>query len=367
MTASFENTKVLITSMGMDIGGAETYVLELCKELRRRGLEVFVASNGGVYETELIAHGVKHFKVPMHNKKISNLITSYNSLKRIIEDNDINLVHAHARIPAFICGLLQKRMKHKFRFVTTAHAHFSKVFAYKLLSNWGEATLAVAEDIQDNLINNFKLPKEQIRMTVNGINTEKFNGNTNFSGILKEFDLSPQSRRIVNVGRIDRDMSHAAHRLIDITPQLHQKDKNLRIIIVGHGNDFENVKSRANAVNQQLGAQIVILTGTRTDINKFLAAAHIFVGVSRSAMEAMICGIPAVLAGGQGYIGIFEPSKLASAMSTNFTARGFEAVTAENLRRDLSNLLDASPDKLRQLGDFGRETIRKHYSVKRMA
>ena len=39
--------------MGLEIGGAETHVVELAKELARRGHTVHIASNGGVYEKEI--------------------------------------------------------------------------------------------------------------------------------------------------------------------------------------------------------------------------------------------------------------------------------------------------------------------------
>lgn len=45
--------RVLLVTMGMDIGGAETHILELAKELKKRGNDVFVASNGGKYVEEL--------------------------------------------------------------------------------------------------------------------------------------------------------------------------------------------------------------------------------------------------------------------------------------------------------------------------
>lgn len=45
--------KVLMTLMGLDIGGAETHVVELSKELKKQGYDIIVASNGGVYEQEL--------------------------------------------------------------------------------------------------------------------------------------------------------------------------------------------------------------------------------------------------------------------------------------------------------------------------
>ena len=41
--------KILMTTMSFDIGGAETHILELCRELSRRGHEVTVASKGGVF------------------------------------------------------------------------------------------------------------------------------------------------------------------------------------------------------------------------------------------------------------------------------------------------------------------------------
>ena len=41
--------KILMATMGLDIGGAETHIVELSKELKNRGHQVAVVSNGGVY------------------------------------------------------------------------------------------------------------------------------------------------------------------------------------------------------------------------------------------------------------------------------------------------------------------------------
>lgn len=41
---------ILMTLMGLEIGGAETHVVELSKELKKMGYRIIVASNGGVYE-----------------------------------------------------------------------------------------------------------------------------------------------------------------------------------------------------------------------------------------------------------------------------------------------------------------------------
>ena len=39
------NFKVLIAAMGLDIGGAETHILELCKALHKKGVDLYVVSN----------------------------------------------------------------------------------------------------------------------------------------------------------------------------------------------------------------------------------------------------------------------------------------------------------------------------------
>ena len=36
--------KILMITMGLDIGGAETHIVELSKELKRRGYDILVAS-----------------------------------------------------------------------------------------------------------------------------------------------------------------------------------------------------------------------------------------------------------------------------------------------------------------------------------
>ena len=52
--------KILMATMGMDIGGAETHIAELSKQLKAQGHDVIVVSNGGVYVPEIAAAGGEH-------------------------------------------------------------------------------------------------------------------------------------------------------------------------------------------------------------------------------------------------------------------------------------------------------------------
>lgn len=358
--------KVLMATMQLDIGGAETHIVELSKALKRQGVDVYVASRGGAYEKELTDAGITHFYVPLNSKSPSSMLSSYKILKSLIKEHKFDVVHAHARIPAFILGKLHKKMN--FRFVTTAHWVFSTRFPLNLLTDWGQRSLAVSDDIKDYLIKNYGIDKDNIRVTINGIDTDKFSKDADYSDIKKEFNLSEEKTRIVYVSRMDTDRSYAAHKLIEITPELDEKIENLEIIIVGGGNDYETIKNKADEVCKKLGKPLIITTGSRTDINKFTASADIFIGVSRAALEAMACEKPSVIAGNEGYIGIFDESKLKISIDTNFCCRGCEETTAARLKADILSLLEnKDSEKLTALGSYARETVKKYYSVTTMA
>jgi polysaccharide pyruvyl transferase CsaB len=357
-----------MTLMRLDIGGAETHVLELSKTLHKMGHDIHVVSNGGVYVKELEECGVKHYKVPLHNKQFINGFSSFVALWKIIRKNDFKLVHAHARIPAFICGVLQKILRftrHKFRLVTTAHGQFSVAFPFNKLSNWGDKVLAVSEDIREYLLLNYKVEYKNISMTVNGIDTEKFSPEVCPRELFDELKLQNDTKKIVCVTRMDKPSSIPAHVLIEIAEEIASP---VEIILVGDGDDFDAIQLAAQKVNAR--KKIIHTVGRRTDVNKFMAAADIVVSVSRAALEAMSTEKPVILAGGQGFLGAFDVCDAAvfsAAVQTNFTCRDYGDVTREKLLKSVNEMLALPKEKLIEMGKAGRETVLAGYSLGRMA
>lgn len=350
--------KILMTLMGLEIGGAETHVVELADELARRGWDVTLASNGGVYEQGLAASGIKHVKVPLHNKNPLNMMRSYRSLKRLIKKENFDIIHAHARIPAFICGILAKRLK--FKFITSAHWVFKANFPWNIMTNWGNRTVAVSQDIKQYLIDNYAYPARKIDITINGIDTDKFSKNADCEELFEEFALDKNKKRIVYVSRMDTDRSAVAFMLVDA--MLAMKRSDIQAFIVGGGDDLERLKTKVKAANEVLGENGIIVAGGRTDINKCVAAGDIFVGVSRAALEAMAAEKPTIIAGNEGYIGIIEESTFDLAFETNFCCRGCEPSSSGLLVRDLERLLADSSG----MGEYNRNLILEHYSVRAM-
>lgn len=356
---------ILITTMRLDIGGAETHIVELAKGLAQEGFKVVVASTGGVYEKELTDNNIKVYHVPLDNKKPHNVIKAYNQLRNIIAQEKIDLVHAHARIPGFICGLLHRKLR--FPFVTTAHGTWKTGYGLRYITNWGQKTVAVSEDIRRYLLDNYKIDDSNIKVTINGIDTEKFSPDIDFRDVAVEFDLNSEDRKIVYISRFDSDRSYVINKLLEVIPELAEKLPNLKIIMVGSGNILEQVKEKAREINGSTGNNTVIVTGSRTDINKFTALADLFIGFGRSSLEALSAGRPLILAGNAGYIGILNEETLDAAVKSNFSGRGNDKVSAETLKKDILKVfLDMSEAERKALGSFGRSVIENNYSTKRM-
>ncbi len=357
--------KILMATMGLDIGGAETHIVELSKELRRLGHEVAVISNGGVYVEELSAAGVRHYAAPLHRRSFGDMRRSLKELARVIRLEQPDVVHAHARIPAFLCGLLHKKMR--FPFVTTAHWVFDTRGLLRCLTNWGERTVAVSDDIKEYLIREYGLPPEHISVTINGIDTEKFSPALSGGPVIREFGLDGEAPIVSYVSRLDESRALVARQLIALAPRLDLAVPGVQLLIAGGGDMLEALRAEAEAANAALGRRCVVMTGPRTDVNRIAAAGRVFVGVSRSALEAMASGKPVIVAGNEGYQGLFGPEKLSEAQAGNFCCRGLPQSDPETLLRDLTAALLLPQAEKERLGAYGREVIREHYSVHRMA
>jgi len=90
---------VLMLPMSLDIGGAETHVVSLSKGLKSLGWQVYVASHGGQRVRDLEAAGIPHFYAPLHSRWPLNMARAYRVISRLVDTYQIDLIHAHARIP----------------------------------------------------------------------------------------------------------------------------------------------------------------------------------------------------------------------------------------------------------------------------
>ncbi|MFA5524407.1 MAG: glycosyltransferase family 4 protein [Tissierellales bacterium] len=357
---------ILLVAMGLDIGGAETHVVSLAKQLKNKGHHPVVISSGGIYEQELIIEQIPHYRAKLAEKGLKATTDSIKVMKSVIRSDKIDLIHAHGRIPAFIGKIIS--IMTNTPFMTTAHAKFDDSGIYKLISFWGKETISVSEDIKDHLVNNFGVNENRITIIKNGIDTEKFNSKADTSKLEKEIATTKESIKIVYISRLSGALSDVAKKVIDAVNKIRQKGIAIDLVVVGDGDDFLSVKDYSKKISTDSGETFINVLGKRTDIAEILAFGDIAVAVSRSALEAMSCEKAVILVGGEGFMGLLTEENLSIAMANNFTGRTVkEEITAEKIAYEIEKVIGKDCSKKRaELGKLGRQVVIDHFSIDSM-
>ncbi len=336
--------KILHITMSLNIGGAETHIVEVAKSLKNE-YDVVVASGGGVYVSELEKNKIKHFEVPLDTKKPHAIIKSIFKLIRIVKKEKVDLIHSHARIPGFVGGIVSKLTRTPF--VTTTHGHFKVNTLLRFLSNWGERSIAVSSDLKDYLIKEYGFDDKKVYLSVNGIDLNKF-----------KKDKKVKRDKIVHVSRLDDETSLVATELIKNCKQIYGATS-CKIKIVGSGTKFDYLKQLKQEYDPQ--GKYVHMVGATDKVEKELRDAKVFVGVSRSLLEAMCYDIPVVLACDVGFGGLVTKQNVDSFRDTNFSGRKEKQLQDIIFMKSIVEAVERADDY-----DWTRKYIDKNYSIKCM-
>ena len=356
--------KIIMTLMSLDIGGAETHVVELSRQLVAQGHEIIIVAAPGAYSEFVSSCGIKLVSAPLDSRDPKSMLESYKILRKVILREKPDIVHAHARIPAFLCHLVRKTVR--FKFVTSAHGTYSTAFPLKALTRWGSKTLAVSEDIKRYLKDNYRQKSKNIIVSVNGVDTDRFSPDTAYESVLPELGFEKNAKRIVYMSRLNDDVCKPLFRLLDFFEEVETKHPGLELMVIGNGNSYDKIAARAKEINIRLSRNAVVLTGALTDVPKYIAACDIGIGVGRAILECMSMGKPVIVAGEEGYIGIFDRDTLDVAVETNFTCRLRMDIQDDKFKQDLLSLLDMTNEQRLTLGAYGRSIIKEKYSLGKM-
>lgn len=345
--------KILMLTDRMDGGGAETHIAQLIRGLKKSGADVTLVSSGGRLADELERDGIPCYRAPTCSHNPLTWLRVRRVLRELILREGIQILHAHARIPAL---LMRGLCRHQVTEIVTVHAHFQSNPVLARLCNWGTHTVAVSEDLRTYVCNAYGVPAERVRVIPNGIDCQRFSPSA---------ELPTTAPRILFASRLDADCARGAELLCTVTPSLCRSFPHLRIQIAGGGSETERIHALADSVNRSVGCSAVEVLGWVSDMPTLLRECDIFVGVSRAAMEAGACGCAVILCGNEGYGGILSPQNADAAMLSNLCGRGSDAPTADRLETDLRTLLN-SPDLRTQYGKACREMIKTHFDADRM-
>lgn len=350
---------ILLVTNNFKAGGAETHILSLAKGLTDKGYNIVIASSGGSMQHAVKELGVPHIYAPLSSRAPHNIIGSALILKKAVKKYHIDMIHSHSRLSSLAVKIaLFFTFSKKARFVTTAHLDFKVNFITRAFSCWGERTLAVSEDIRGYLIKNYRLSYDRIDVTVNGIDCEHF--------VTSERNVDPDGIiEILHISRLDRDRAYTAFLLCDAIVKLRERRRNIRLTIAGGGELEDELRLKAQRINKLFSSDspAIRIMGEVHDVRPLLQAGDIFIGVSRAALEAMACGLPTILSGNTGYLGIFDRSVVKEAARTNFCCRTSEPPTVSALVGDIEKLLSSD---LSEIKKYSKDVILHFYSLDRM-
>jgi len=203
--------KVLQVIPRLGYGGAETGCYDIAHYLAEKDCGSFIATSGGQLLKFIKKNKVTVFRLPIHSKNPILIILNAIILTILILVNNINIVHARSRAPAWSCYfacLLTRR-----NFITTFHGTYNfkdnlKKF-YNSIMLRSKLTIAGSNFIFEHINKNYNIylnRKKKLRVIYRGINTEYFN-KKNIS-ILKqeklksEWQISPNKFVILMPGRL---------------------------------------------------------------------------------------------------------------------------------------------------------------------
>ena len=115
--------KVLQVIPKLGYGGAETGCYDIAHYLTENNCKSFIVTSGGELLKFVDKKKVKVFRLPVHSKNPLLILINALILIGIILINNISIVHARSRAPAWSCLFATKLTGRKF--VTTFHATYN--------------------------------------------------------------------------------------------------------------------------------------------------------------------------------------------------------------------------------------------------
>lgn len=358
---------VLELAMGLDIGGAETHIVSLSRSLKEMGWKVLVASGGGRRVRDITDSGIEHFHVPLGSRDPLKMLRAYRSLTHIVKTRNVDLIHAHARIPAWIGTYVAKKLN--VPLVTTYHWTFVSGFPWNLVSRPGDWTIAVSDVIKDYIVKEFGFSPEKITVIPNGIDCSEFRPVSREESLSLRKDFFTDAGEgpvLVYASRMNPDLSTTACLTVEAACILAEAHPGLRLLIAGDGDSLGKVQKAAQEANERFGREFVKCLGFVSDMARLYQAADLVVGMSRVVLEAMACGKPCIVAGPEGDFGLVQPENAEELEKRNFISRGApKPVEPKVLAAEIEEAL--SHPRLDEIKAFGLELVREEHSAEATA
>ena len=368
------NLKVLQVIPKLGYGGAETGCFDIAHYLPENNCGSFIVTSGGELLKFVNKKKVKIFKLPVHSKNPLLIFINSIILIGIILLNNISIVHARSRAPAWSCLIASKITGRKF--VTTFHGTYNfktnlKKF-YNSVMVRSDLIIAGSNFIFSHIKENYSMYlnyNKKFLVIFRGINVDYFDSSTTLESdekkLLKQWDIEKDKKIILLPGRLSswkgQEVFIEAINLINTEIGYEA----FYAVILGSDQGRELYKKKLIRLSEQyrMSKQIRFIDNCK---NMALAykVSDIIVSASnepeafgRVSVEAQSMGKPIIASniGGSNETIINE--------KTGFL---FESNNAKSLSKQILRVLNMDETSLKTIGIEARKNATQRFNVEKM-
>ena len=368
------NLKVLQVIPKLGYGGAETGCYDIAHYLPENDCGSYIATSGGELLKFIDKKKVKIIKLPVHSKNPLIIFFNFLALIWVILINNISIVHARSRAPAWSCLFAAKITGRKF--VTTFHGTYNFNSKIKKFYNsvMVRSDLIIAgsnfifSHIKENYTKYFDA-KKKLLVIFRGINVDYFDPTTKLDydekKLLNEWKIKKDKKIILLPGRLTgwkgQEIFIEAVNLVNI--ELGYEAFYAVILGSDQGRDLYKKKLLRLTEQHRLINQVKFIDHCK-DMALAYKVSDIVVSASiepeafgRVSVEAQSMEKPIIASniGGSNETVIDE--------KTGFL---FESNNAKSLSKKILKVLSMDEASLQSIGKEGRKNIIQKFNVEKM-
>ncbi len=317
-----QKPKILLYTDTKQLGGAENHMLSMFKFYDRQRFELQLACSADP-TLDSWCQKIANMTVTVHRLKVSHKHDPrhFFELKKILKQEDIQLVHIHVWNPASGRYGMLTAQKSNVPYILTEHDPFPlsplKNWIKKSLIKDAQQIIAVSEKNSELLCKLYPEMKSKIITIHNGIDT------TRFESQLLSFSVSDREQYRKETFKTDGETPiitciaelhprKGIRYVLEAVRELVAQKENIKLILVGSGEEKETYEKY---IRDHELEEYVELLGRRHDIPQILKSSDIFVLPSLNEafglvlLEAMMAKLPIVATNNGGIPEIIEDGK----------------------------------------------------------
>jgi len=366
--------KVLQVIPKLGYGGAETGCYDIAHYLPENDCGSYIVTSGGELLKFIDKKKVKVIKLPVHSKNPLIIFINFLALIWVILINNISIVHARSRAPAWSCLLAAKITGRKF--VTTFHGTYNFNSKMKKLYNSvmvrSDLIIAGSNFIFSHIKENYTKyldAKKKLLVIFRGINVDYFDPTTKLDSdekkLLNEWQIEKDKKIILLPGRLTgwkgQEVFIEAVNLVNI--ELGYEAFYAVILGSDQGRDLYKKKLIRLTEQHRLINQVKFIDHCKDmalayKVSDFVVSASIEPeAFGRVAVEAQSMEKPIIASniGGSNETVIDE--------KTGFL---FESNNPKSLSKKILKVLSMDEASLQSIGKEGRKNIIQKFNVEKM-